>query len=390
MKIYKRIGVFCLVFCLFSSLFYTGHIRCYAEEPDLLSKAGIVMEASTGTIIYEKNAHEILPPASITKVMTLLLIYEAIEAGEITIDSVVTTSEHAANMGGSQVYLETGEQQTVDTLIKCICISSANDACVAMAEHLAGTEAAFVEKMNMRAKELGMNDTTFINCCGLDADGHVSSAYDIAIMSKELMGRFPEITKYTTTWMDSMTHVTKNGTSEFGLTNTNKLIRQYEGITGLKTGSTSKAMYCLTATATRNNIDMIAVILAAPDTKTRFREASNLLSYGFSQCKSYTDAHEDMEPVIVKIEKSTKKETELIPEVPFSYVSIGKTDINNITEELYLYESIVAPIEQGEELGMIIYKLNGEEIGRVALVSKEEIVRAKYFDYIKELLKLLT
>ena len=390
MKFYQKCSVFCLVFCLISAVYHSGTMKCYAAEPELLSRSGIVMEASTGTVIYEKNAHEILPPASITKVMTLLLIYEAIEAGEITMDSIVTTSEHAANMGGSQVYLEAGEQQTVDTLIKCICISSANDACVAMAEHLAGTEEVFVEKMNIRAKELGMHDTNFINCCGLDADGHVSSAYDIAIMSKELMGRFPEITKYTTTWIDSMTHVTKNGASEFGLTNTNKLIRQYEGITGLKTGSTSKAMYCLTATATRNNIDMIAVILAAPDTKTRFKEASTLLSYGFSQCKSYTDTHEYMEPVIVEIEKSMKKETELIPEEPFSYVSIGKEDIGNITEELYLYESIVAPVEQGEELGMIIYKLNGEEIGRIPLVSKEEIVRAKYFDYIKELLKLLT
>lgn len=390
MKYYKRCLVFCLVVCFISSLFYPGTIMCRAEEPELLSRAGIVMEASTGTVIYEKNAHEVLPPASITKVMTLLLIYEAIEAGDITMDTIVTTSEHASNMGGSQVYLETGEQQTVDTLIKCICISSANDACVAMAEHLAGTEGAFVDRMNERAKELGMNDTNFVNCCGLDADGHVSSAYDIAIMSKELMSRFPEITKYTTTWMDSMTHVTKNGSTEFGLSNTNKLLRQYEGITGLKTGSTSKAMYCLTATATRNHIDMIAVILAAPDTKTRFKEAAGLLSYGFSQCKAYTDTHEDMEPVVVEVEKSMRKETELVPKEDFHYISIGKEDINQITEELYLYESIVAPIEVGEELGMIIYKINGTEIGRVPLVSKEEIVKAKYIDYIKELLKLLT
>ncbi len=390
MKFYKRFSCFCMLFCLFSSLFYSKTVICRAEEPELLSRSGIVMEASTGTVIYEKDAHEVLPPASITKVMTLLLIYEAIETGDITMDTVVTTSEHAANMGGSQVYLEAGEQQSVETLIKCICISSANDACVAMAEHLAGTEEAFVEKMNARAKELGMNDTNFVNCCGLDADGHVSSAYDIAIMSRELMNRFPEITKYTLTWVDSMTHVTKNGSTEFGLTNTNKLIRQYEGITGLKTGSTSKALYCLSATATRNNIDMIAVILAAPDTKTRFKEASTLLSYGFSKCKSYVDTHEDMEPVIVEVEKSMQNKTELVPKDVFTYISIGNEDLSKITEEVYLYESIVAPIEKDDELGMIIYKINGEEIGRVPLVSKEEIVRAKYIDYVKELLKLLT
>ena len=189
-----KLRIWMVLFLIFSFLIPTSAI-CYAEEPQITSRAGIVMEASGGTVLYEKNAHEVLPPASITKVMTLLLIYEAMEAGNITPDTIVTTSEHAANMGGSQVYLETGEEQTVDTMIKCICISSANDACVAMAEHLAGTEEAFVEHMNKRAKELGMNDTNFVNCCGLDADGHVSSAYDIALMSKELMSRFPEIQK---------------------------------------------------------------------------------------------------------------------------------------------------------------------------------------------------
>ena len=389
MKQNKRFFSIGLLLCFVIPLFCPGRIA-KAEEPELLSRAGIVMEASTGTVIYEKNAHEVLPPASITKVMTLLLIYEAIEAGDITMDTVVTTSEHAASMGGSQVYLEPGEEQTVDTLIKCICISSANDDCVAMAEHMAGTEDAFVERMNKRAKELGMNDTNFVNCCGLDADGHVSSAYDVALMSRELMGRFPEITKYTTTWMDSMTHVTKNGATEFGLSNTNKLIRQYEGITGLKTGSTSRAMYCLSATATRNNVDMISVILAAPDTKTRFKEAANLLSYGFSRCKLYTDTHEDMEPVVVDVEKSMQKEVRLVPKEPFHYVVIGDKSTEGITEEILLYESIVAPVEKGEELGAIIYKIEAEEIGRIPLVSEEEIVKSNYMDYIKELLKLLT
>lgn len=379
-----------LIFCLFLSLFAPQITIYSAEEPEITSRAGIIMESSSGTVIYEKNAHEVLPPASITKVMTLLLIYEAMEDGRITPDTIVTTSEHAANMGGSQVYLETGEQQTVDTLIKCICISSANDACVAMAEHLSGTEEAFVDEMNKKAKELGMNDTHFVNCCGLDADGHVSSAYDIALMSRELMTRFPEIQKYTTTWMDSMIHTTKNGSTEFGLTNTNKLLRQYEGITGLKTGSTSKALYCLSATATRNNIDMIAVILAAPDTKTRFREASTLLSYGFSKCKLYLDTHEDLEPVIVPVEKSMKKELELIPKEEFRYIFINGESPDSISEKIVLYESVTAPVEEGEELGMIVYKIGEEEIGHIPLVSKEKIEKANYLDYIKELLKLLT
>ncbi len=389
MNIQKKISIG-MILILFTAVLLRPPVFCFAEELQIQSKAGIVMESSTGTIIFEKNAHELLPPASITKVMTLLLIYETIEAGKLTMDTIVTTSEHAADMGGSQVYLEAGEEQTVETLIKCICISSANDACVAMAEHIAGTEEAFVERMNERAKELGMNDTNFVNCCGLDADGHVSSAYDIAIMSRELMRSFPEITRFTTTWMDSIVHTTRNGSSEFGLTNTNKLIRQYEGITGLKTGSTGKALYCLSATATRNDIEMIAVILAAPDTKTRFREAANLLNYGFSQCRIYQDTYDDLEPITVKVEKSMQKTTELVPQDEFRYISVGKEELNAITREISLYERIVAPIEQGEELGMILYRLDGREIGRVPLVSKEKIVKSGYADYIKELLKLLT
>ncbi len=361
-----------------------------ASKPNILSRSGVVIEASTGTVIYDKNMHEVLPPASITKVMTLLLIYEAMEKGIITMDSIVTVSEHAASMGGSQVYLEPAEQQTVETLIKCICISSANDACVAMAEFLSGTESAFVEEMNAKAKALGMNDTHFVNCCGLDADGHVSSAYDIALMSRELMTKYPQIQTFTTRWMDTMTHTTRNGSTEFGLTNTNKLLRSYEGITGLKTGSTSKAMYCLSATASRNGMDMIAVILAAPDTKTRFREAAELLSYGFSRCKAFTDTHEGMEPVIVAVEKSMQKSAELVPEGEFHHIFLNKEDTTKVQKDIYLYESITAPIAKGDALGAIVYTVDGVEIGRIALVSKAEIKKADYFDYVKELLKLLT
>jgi len=386
MKKWKQI--IAIVLCLFT-LCTKENLICFAEDtskPQLLSESYVLMEASTGTVLHEKDMHKILPPASITKIMTLLLIYEALEFGTITKETIVTTTDHAASMGGSQVYLEAGEQQTVDTLIKCISISSANDACVAMAEHLSGTEEAFVEEMNKKAKELGMNNTHFVNCCGLDVNGHVSTAYDIAIMSAELMKRYPDVKQYTTTRISSMTHVTNKGSSEFGLTNTNKLLTSYEGITGLKTGSTGKARYCLSATATRNDIDMIAVVLSAPDTKTRFKEAATLLNYGFSQCKIYIDDHSDMEPVTVLVEKSMEQNVILSPKEVFRYISVNKDDFENITKEIYVYEKIIAPITKGEELGAIIYHLNNVEIGRIPLISEQEITKATYQDYIMKIL----
>lgn len=377
----------CVLLVLILCMEGKGLVMAEGEnKPQLQSESFVLMEASTGTVLHEKDMHKVLPPASITKIMTLLLIYEALEDGTITKETIVTTTEHAASMGGSQVYLETGEQQTVETLIKCICISSANDACVAMAEHLAGTEEAFVDEMNEKAKELGMNNTHFVNCCGLDVDGHVSTAYDIALMSAELMRRFPDIMTYTTRRLDTMIHTTNKGSSEFGLTNTNRLISSYEGITGLKTGSTSKARYCLSATAKRNDIDMIAVVLSAPDTKTRFMEAATLLNYGFSKCKIYTDTHEDLEPVKVVVEKNIEQEAVLVPKEDFRYISVEKEDFEQITKEILVYESITAPIEKGEELGAIIYSLNGRELGRIPLISEKEITRSTYLDYLRKIL----
>lgn len=389
MKKYKRIWIGILAVLLFiSTLCSTVNVKCYAEEtkPQLQSDSYVLMEASTGTVLHEKDMHKVLPPASITKIMTLILIYEALEEGSITKDTVVTTTDHAASMGGSQVYLEAGEQQSVETLIKCITISSANDACVAMAEHLCGTEESFVEEMNKKAKELGMNNTHFVNCCGLDVDGHVSTAFDIALMSKELMTKYPDIMQYTTTRISSMTHVTNKGSSEFGLTNTNKLLTSYEGITGLKTGSTGKARYCLSATATRNGIDMIAVVLSAPDTKTRFREAATLLNYGFSKCKVYVDNHSDLEPVKVTVEKCLEEELLLIPKEEFRYITLNKEDLDKISEESIVFDRVTAPVEQGEELGAIIYSINGKEIGRIALVAEADRKEATYWDYIKKIL----
>ena len=248
-----------------------------ASAPVALSApSALLMEASTGTVIYEKDAHSILHPASITKIMTLILIFDALDAQKISLDDIVTVSEHAASMGGFQVFLEPGETQTVDTMIKCISVASANDACVAMAEFIAGSEDAFVAQMNERAAGLGMKDTNFVNCCGLDVDNHMTSAYDVALMSRELITKYPQIHNYSTIWMENITHVTKKGSSEFGLTNTNKLIKQYAYATGLKTGSTGLAKYCVSATAEKDNIKLIAVIMAAPDYKVRFADASAL------------------------------------------------------------------------------------------------------------------
>ena len=227
----------------------------------ITAPGAVLMEASTGTILFEKDSHTKRHPASITKIMTLILIFDALENGSIHLTDTVSVSEHAASMGGSQVFLEPGETQDVETMIKCISIASANDACVAMAEFISGSEEAFVTEMNARAKALGMNDTTFINCCGLDADGHMTSAYDVALMSRELTVRYPKIHDYCTIWMDTMTHVTARGSSEFGLTNTNKLIRQYEYATGLKTGSTGLAKFCVSATAEKDDMELIAVIM---------------------------------------------------------------------------------------------------------------------------------
>ena len=274
-----RNGKMCiLLFILWISLFYGISWNAGAEDLELASQEAVLMEASTGKILFEKASHEKRSPASVTKIMTVLLAFEALENGQIHLEDEVVTSAYAKSMGGSQVFLEEGEKQTVQTLLKCILVSSGNDASVALAEYIAGSEMEFVNKMNEKAKKLGMNDTHFVDCCGLtDSDDHYTSANDIALMSRELITRFPEVFDYTTIWMENITHVTQRGSSEFGLSNTNKLLRSYNGCKGLKTGSTSKALFCVSATALRNDIQLISVIMAGPDSKTRFKEAAQLL-----------------------------------------------------------------------------------------------------------------
>ena len=252
---------------------------------DVSAPSVLLMEAETGTILYQKKEHTPRPPASVTKVMTLCLIFDAIEKNQIALTDEVTVSEYAASMGGSQVFLEAGEVQTVETLIKCISVASANDACVAMAEFICGSEEEFVAQMNKKAADLGMNDTHFVNCCGLSANGHLTSAYDIALMSRELSVRHPQIHDYCTIWMENIIHRTKRGDSEFGLANTNKLLKQYPYATGLKTGYTAAAKYCLAATAEKDGVKLIAVLMAAPDIPSRTADAQTLLNYGFSVCR---------------------------------------------------------------------------------------------------------
>jgi D-alanyl-D-alanine carboxypeptidase (penicillin-binding protein 5/6) len=349
--------------------------------------SAILMEASTGTIIYEKNSKEQLRPASITKIMTLILIFDALEAGKIALEDTVTVSEYAASMGGSQVFFEPGETQTVETMIKCIAVASANDACVAMAEHICGNETEFVNQMNERAKGLGMNNTHFINCNGLDADGHMTTAYDVALMSRELIVKYPLIHNYSTIWMENITHVTKKGSSEFGLTNTNKLIKQYEYATGLKTGSTSLAKYCVSATAKKNDIELIAVIMAAPDYKVRFQDATTLLNFGYGKCQVYSDDSQETLPLLT-VKKGIERSVACEYEDTFKYLDATGADLSTIEKEMQLVESVDAPINKGDVVGKLVYKLNGKEIGYTKILFSVSVDKAEYMDYFIRTLKL--
>ena len=351
----------------------------------LKSKSAILMEASTGDILYEQNSDEKLPPVSITKIMTLLLIYEAERAGKIKWDDKVTVSQHAASMGGSQVFLEEGETQTAADMTKCIAIASANDAAVAMAEYIGGSEDGFVELMNSRAKELGMDNTEFKNACGLDTEGHITTAKDIALMSKELIKNFPDITKYTTTWQDAINHTTRKGTTEFGLTNTNKLIRWYDGATGLKTGSTGNAKYCLSATADKNGMELIAVIMAAPDNKSRFSEAIKLLDYGYANYAVVSGAKKGDSAGEIPVSKGEHETVLLeVSEDINAMIQKGGSEPEIVYE---LTESLQAPIEKGVKAGEAVYMLDGQVIAKADVITSEAVERASLPTVAERLLK---
>lgn len=349
----------------------------------LASPSAILLEASTGGVIYEQDADSRRSPASITKIMTLLLIFENLEQGKIHLEDQVTTSAHAKSMGGSQVFLEEGEVQTVDTLIKCIAVASGNDASVAMAEYIAGSEEEFVRMMNEKASQLGMENTHFADCCGLTAsDDHYTTARDIAIMSRALITSYPKIFDYTKIWMEDITHVTKQGTKTFTLSSTNKLLKQYPYATGLKTGSTSKAKYCLSATASKDGIDMIAVIMAAPDYKVRFQDASKLLEYGYAVSSLYTDENQEKLSNLM-VTGGVVDEVALRIEEPFRYLDIRGNDLSAVTKKIRLPETAEAPVAKGETAGKVVYELNGKEIGSVRILFDTDIAKAVYKDYVK-------
>lgn len=352
---------------------------------EVTAPSAILMEMTTGTVLYEKDADTARPPASVTKVMTMLLIFDALAEGKIQLEDKVTTSEYASSMGGSQVFLETGEKQTVETLLKCISIASANDACVAMAEYISGNEEEFVRQMNLRAEGLGMKHTHFVNCNGLDAEGHETSARDIALMSRELLLKYPEIHNYCTIWMENITHTTSKGSSEFGLTNTNKLIRQYEYATGLKTGSTGKAKFCVSATAEKNGVSLIAVIMGAEDSKARFKDAVTLLNYGFGKCQMYTDEKmPSLDPISVT--GSIQESISLEYEKNFTYLDTTGANLNAVTSRLQIPDKVNAPVKKGDTVGQRIYYLDEKEIGSVNLLAEETVKKAGFFDYLRKAL----
>lgn len=347
---------------------------------ELTCESSILICQDTGEILYEHNSHEKLRPASVTKVMTILLIMEEIDSGRMSYQDKVACSENASSMGGSQIWLDPKEELTVDEMLKAICVVSANDCTVAMAEHICGSEELFVEKMNNRAKELGMNDTTFKNCHGIDEDGHETSSYDIALMSRELLTKHPDIMKYTTIRMDSL----RDGKSE--LVNTNKLIRNYEGATGLKTGSTSLALFNLSASATRNDLSLIAVVMRAPTTKDRFSCAKKLLDYGFSNYQYKKFSTKDDFVTNVKVDKGT------CMDVPIKYAEttgkvIKKQNEINIEQEIVLDDKIEAPIQKDKVVGEVVFKMDGEIVGRTKLISGENVEKIGIFNMSKKIIK---
>ena len=377
----KRTVCYVLLICLLLGV-VPGLVR--AVDMDLPVKSAILMDVATGTILYEQDAHTPLAPASVTKVMTMLLIMEAIDGGAIGWQDMVTASESAAAKGGSQIYLKVGEQMSVADMVKAIAVSSANDCACAMAEHIAGSEAAFVEKMNSRAKELGMNDTHFVNCTGLDDDAaaadHKTSAHDIAVMSRELLKNHPDIKKYTTIWMDTL----RNGT--FGLSNTNKMVRFYPGATGLKTGFTSKAGYCLSSSAQRDGMELVAVVMGAKTSAERFSACKSLLDYGFSTYALVTPQVEQMSvPVKLGTADSVTAEPAEDPTL-----LMEKAQKNMVTTEIQLDESVNAPVSKGQKLGTLTVKAGEYVLKQIPLVAKEGVGRLTFGQIWSKILQVLT
>lgn len=383
----KRIFTWILLFTVSIQVFWWDGINVSAEPAAIEAPSAVLLESSTGKVIFEQNARERRSPASITKIMTLLLTFEALDQGKIKLEDPVTVSAYASSMGGSQVFLAENEVQTLETMIKCIAVASGNDASVAVAEYIAGSEEAFVDQMNQKAAELGMVDTHFEDCCGLtDSDGHYTTAMDVAIMSRELTVKYPKVFEYTGIWMEDITHETRQGSSTFTLNSTNKLLKQYQWATGLKTGSTSKAKFCLSATATKDGIDLIAVVMGAPDYKARFKDAQTLLSYGFNVSDLYldenTDALEDL-----RIEGGVEDTVPVRYQSEFRYLDTEGNSLDGVKKTIELPEEAQAPVAKGAEAGRAVYLLNGVEIGSVPILYENDVAKAVYKDYLFKIME---
>ena len=374
----KRLGCMMLALALSLSVFA---FTVSATEPAYPGKSWCLIDAATGTVLQAYNEHESLAPASVTKIMTLLLIMEAIDSGASNWTDAVTASEAAAAKGGSQVYLKVGETMTVEEMVKSIAVSSANDCACAMAEHLAGSESAFVDKMNAKAAQLGMNDTHFVNCTGLDDDpaakAHKTSAYDIALMSRELLTKHPDIKKFTTIWMDSV----RNGT--FGLSNTNKLVRFYDGCTGLKTGFTSSAGYCLSASAQRSGMELIAVVMGCATSNDRFSACRQMLDYGFAGYALYTAETPLADPIPVKL--GSAESVTAVPQQSLSLL-VPKSELSSLNVRVELAESLTAPVEQGQTVGELTVLKNDEVLASIPMVAQTDVARLSFGDLFRELL----
>ena len=355
-------------------------VRAMAVDIPITSRAAILMEKETGEILYAQNEHEKLEPASVTKVMTMLLTMEAIDAGKLHYDDIVTVSANAAAMGGSQVYLKEGEQMTVEDMLKAVCVASGNDACVALAEHISGVTELFVEQMNNRARELGMNDTHFVNCNGLTAEGHLTSAYDIAIMSRELLLHHDDIHRFSTIWMDSI----RGG--EFQLANTNKLIRFYDGATGLKTGFTSTAGYCISATAERDGMELIAVIMKGETADSRNTDAKALLNYGFSTYALVNvTPDESFAPVPVALGTADTVQPQLAEQG--SHLLLPKNQVGDLQQSVVVAESLTAPVEKGQKLGELTVTDGTNALVTIPITAAEAVPRLTWSEMYVHLLR---
>ena len=384
----KRVTTWVLLLMLITAELCPVKIQGAVQPaPEISAPGAVLMEPSTGTVLYEKNGEEQRSPASITKIMTLLLIFEALEDGQITLEEEVVTSAYAKSMGGSQVFLEEGEKQTVETLIKCIVVASGNDASVVMAEHLAGSEEEFVKRMNEKARELGMIHTQYVDCCGLtDSEEHYTTASDVAIVSRELITRFPRILEYSSIWMENIIHRTAQGEKEFCLTNTNKLIRSYEGCIGLKTGSTSVAKYCVSAVARRGEMTLLAVVMGAPDAKVRFKDAAALLDYGFGKCNLYLDENRK-NPDPVPIKGGVKAEVACRYTGEFRYLDTEGKNLSQIEKKIVYMKNLQAPVKKGDIVGEAQYLLDRKVIGKTDIVAAKSVKKAGLWDYIKHIRK---